>query len=155
MSCKKCQWRNSHPDQVCAKRGQPGKGSLRTFECCSRPKIKSFIASELKKKLLDKSELQIQSRSQSKKKVNSLPASELIKTKILHRRPQVALTCLAFLSWFSGMVIIQHATTTFLAISSARVASPLCVHSSGLWRSTLVFGGMSLTGGGLEIKIYF
>ena len=68
--------------------------------------------------------------------IENLPASELINTKTLHLRAHVALTCFAFLSWFSGMVIIQQATLTFLAISLAREASPWCVHSSGLCRWT-------------------
>ena len=73
-------------------------------------------------------------------------------TRTLHLRPQVALTCFAFLSWFSGIVIIQQATRIFLAISLARVASPLWVHSSGLWKAISAFGGISLAGGGLEQK---
>ena len=57
--------------------------------------------------------------------VVTLPVSELMNTKTLHLFPHVALTVFAFVLWFSGIVIIQQATRTFLANSFARVASPL------------------------------
>ena len=85
----------------------------------------------------------------------TLPASELMNTRTLHLRPHVALTCFAFLSWFSGIVMIQQATRTFLANSSARVASPLWDHSSGLWNPTSALGEISLTGGGLKNRGIF
>ena len=47
-----------------------------------------------------------------------------MKRSILQRFPQVALTCLAFLSWFSGAVMTQHRTRTFSDIFLAFKSSP-------------------------------
>ena len=53
-----------------------------------------------------------------------LPSAVLMKRSILQRFPQVALTCLAFLSWFSGAVMTQHRTRTFSDILLAFKSSP-------------------------------
>ena len=53
----------------------------------------------------------------------SIPSLELMKRSLLQRLPQVALTCLAFLSWLAGPVITQHRTRTFSAIWSASFLS--------------------------------
>jgi hypothetical protein len=52
-----------------------------------------------------------------------LPSLELMKTSLLHRLPQVALTCLALVTWFWGPVITQHSTRTRRYRSVARLAS--------------------------------
>lgn len=54
----------------------------------------------------------------------SSPSFVLIKTSLLHRRAQVALTCFAFFWWFWGEVMTQHKTLTFSANLSASVLSP-------------------------------
>ena len=64
-----------------------------------------------------------------------LPLSELIKSKILHLRPQVSLTCMAFDLWFFGFVMIQHNTRTSLVKLVARdtslfTANEFCVSST-------------------------
>ena len=53
-----------------------------------------------------------------------LPSAVLMKRSILQRFPHVALTCLAFLSWFSGAVMTQHRTRTFSDIFLALKSSP-------------------------------
>ena len=53
-----------------------------------------------------------------------IPSAVLMKRSILQRFPQVALTCLAFLSWFSGAVMTQHRTRTFSDIFFAFKSSP-------------------------------
>ena len=53
-----------------------------------------------------------------------IPSAVLMKRSILQRFPQVALTCLAFLSWFSGAVMTQHRTRTFSDIFLAFKSSP-------------------------------
>ena len=53
-----------------------------------------------------------------------IPSAVLMKRSILQRFPQVALTCLAFLSWFSGAVMTQHRTRTFSDILLAFKSSP-------------------------------
>ena len=53
-----------------------------------------------------------------------LPSAVLMKRSILQRFPHVALTCLAFLSWFSGAVMTQHRTRTFSDILLAFKSSP-------------------------------
>ena len=54
---------------------------------------------------------------------SDIPFFELMKRRMLHRLPHVALMCLALDSWFSGWVITQHRTLTFFEISSANVVS--------------------------------
>ena len=53
-----------------------------------------------------------------------IPSAVLMKRSILQRFPQVALTCLAFLSWFSGAVMTQQRTRTFSDIFLAFKSSP-------------------------------
>lgn len=47
-----------------------------------------------------------------------------MKMSLLHRLPQVALTCTAFLSWLAGCVMTQQRTRTFWASRFASSASP-------------------------------
>lgn len=47
-----------------------------------------------------------------------------MKRRTLHLWPHVALTCMAFFSWFSGCVMTQQRTLTFSASASARAPSP-------------------------------
>ncbi len=63
------------------------------------------------------------SRREGKTWESFLPSLELMKTSLLHLRPQVALTCLALVTWFWGPVITQHSTRTRRYRSVARLAS--------------------------------
>lgn len=52
-----------------------------------------------------------------------LPGAVLINRSIVHRRPQVCLTCLAFISWFSGWVRTKHKTLTGFSSSAPSMPS--------------------------------